>query len=133
MICTLRFHVLYPEGMAGRGAYLSPTHPHTSSSPAPPFCSYFPHHAARVHAQTFASDVFSFGVIAYEVVTGVRAFAGVDRKKNIASLPPFPPKEGSVAGSTLWRQLQPLIRSCLEIEAADRPTVADILLCVPAI
>jgi len=65
-----------------------------------------------------ASDVFAFGVLAYEMTLGTRPYAERPILLRIANQPiPTPPSQGVLGG---------LLRRCLDVDPAKRPS-ADVL------
>jgi serine/threonine-protein kinase len=70
-----------------------------------------------------ASDVFAFGLIAYEVVAGARAFAEpvifrAMAGKPLADVPKLPAKVDAALAAMILR--------CLAVEPDARPTAAEI-------
>jgi serine/threonine protein kinase len=74
---------------------------------------------------TLKSDVFSFGLLAYEMLVGSPVFPVLDgplsviRRLRAADFPPIPPKCGSV--------MQDVIARCWAMKPNDRPSFNDIL------
>jgi eukaryotic-like serine/threonine-protein kinase len=65
------------------------------------------------------SDIFSFGVVFYEMITGQRPFTGDTQAAVLASVlkEPPPPMQGQPAAP---RQLERVVRKCLEKRPDDR-------------
>jgi eukaryotic-like serine/threonine-protein kinase len=74
------------------------------------------------------SDIFSFGLLFYEMITGQRPFTGVSQAAELASLmrdgpPPINQRQPSTPQAVQQmapRSLERLVRKCLEKKAEDR-------------
>jgi eukaryotic-like serine/threonine-protein kinase len=66
------------------------------------------------------SDIFSFGAVLYEVVTGCRAFQGDTRASTLAAVLKDEPKPASQVAAGLPREVERLIRRCLHKDPAHR-------------
>ena len=66
------------------------------------------------------SDVFSFGAVLYEMVTGRRAFAGNSAAETLAAVVREEPKAPSTVAPNLPRDLEKLILRCLQKEPGRR-------------
>ena len=66
------------------------------------------------------SDIFSFGSILYEMVTGSRAFRGDSAAETMAAIAQKDPPEISAAGQPLSPALDRIVRHCLEKNPAER-------------
>ena len=66
------------------------------------------------------SDVFSFGAVLYEMATGRRAFGGSSTAEVLAALMKEEPKPPSEVVADLPKELDRLIRRCLQKEPARR-------------
>jgi len=66
------------------------------------------------------SDVFSFGAVLYEMVTGRRPFAGGSSAEMLASLLKEQPKPPSEIGSDVPKELERIIQRCLRKEPGRR-------------
>ena len=66
------------------------------------------------------SDIFSFGVVLYEMVTGVRPFSGRSTLEMASSVLHDAPASVSVLRSTLPEELASVIGRCLEKSAGSR-------------
>jgi eukaryotic-like serine/threonine-protein kinase len=73
--------------------------------------------AGKVDAR---SDVFSFGAVLYEMATGRRAFSGSSTAEVLAALMKEDPKPPSEVVADLPKELDRLIRRCLQKEPARR-------------
>jgi eukaryotic-like serine/threonine-protein kinase len=66
------------------------------------------------------SDIFSFGAVLYEVVTGCRAFQGDTRASTLAAVLKDEPKPASQIAVGLPKEMDRLIRRCLHKDPAHR-------------
>jgi eukaryotic-like serine/threonine-protein kinase len=66
------------------------------------------------------SDIFSFGAVLYEVVTGCRAFQGETRASTLAAVLKDEPKPASQIAVGLPKEVERLIRRCLQKDPAHR-------------
>jgi serine/threonine protein kinase len=66
------------------------------------------------------SDIFSFGSVLYEMVTGRRAFQGETRVSTLAAILHQEPKPVSEVAETVPRELEKIIRRCLRKERDRR-------------
>jgi len=66
------------------------------------------------------SDIFSFGVVLYEMITGQRPFSGDTQAAVLASLLKDQPPPMSQRQSATPRALERVVRRCLEKKPADR-------------
>jgi eukaryotic-like serine/threonine-protein kinase len=66
------------------------------------------------------SDIFSFGSILYEMVTGSRAFRGDSAAETMAAIAQKDPPELSSASQPLAPALDRIVRHCLEKNPAER-------------
>jgi len=77
----------------------------------------------RMERATYATDVYAFGIIAFEIVQGMRPFPGPEtadfREQHLTQSPP------SVRGCPSW--FASLVSGCLSKAQAARPTPTDIL------
>lgn len=73
------------------------------------------------------SDVFSFGLIAFELLTGARAFEDppVIARAEGRDIPPAPPFYGKAP--SLSREVAELLDRCLWLEPSGRPTAGELL------
>src|SRR5207247_8137745 len=66
------------------------------------------------------SDIFSFGAVLYEMVTGQRAFQGDSRMSTLAAVMNQEPKAVSESVPAVPRELERLIARCLGKDVARR-------------
>jgi serine/threonine protein kinase len=95
-------------------------------SPALGTLRYMSPEQARGEGLTPASDVFSFGLVLYELTTGRHAFPAtspLDTAQAILTKEPFPP---SSLNPSIPRRLDLLIRAMLVKELACRPSAAEV-------
>ena len=75
----------------------------------------------------FRSDIFSFGAVLYEMVTGQRPFAGSSQAATLAAILQSEPKPASALREDLPADLDKLIARCLRKDPARRvQTMADL-------
>ncbi|OYW06552.1 MAG: hypothetical protein B7X11_00980, partial [Acidobacteria bacterium 37-65-4] len=66
------------------------------------------------------SDIFSFGAVLYEMLTGVRAFGRETGAESMAAILKEEPPEIAVTGSALSPALQRIVQHCLEKKPGER-------------
>ena len=66
------------------------------------------------------SDIFSFGCVLFEMLTGERAFRGLTAADTVSAILHTDPVEASPAGATIPPALSRTIRHCLEKDAEER-------------
>jgi serine/threonine-protein kinase len=86
----------------------------------PPYMA--PELEAGVHAVKPASDVFAFGLIACELVTGTKAFAEPPMMLRMSGKPIPPPDLEPIA-----QPLRTIVARCLDLDPALRPTAAELV------
>lgn len=73
------------------------------------------------------SDIFSFGSLLYEMVTGCRAFEGESKLSTMAAILNSEPRPASYLASGVPRELERLIERCLRKRPAERwSTMTDV-------
>jgi serine/threonine protein kinase len=117
------------SGRAGELATLAPTLP-CPRSPAPPLSTapgtvmgtigYMSPEQVRGEEADAPSDIFSFGCVLYEMVTGQRAFARPTAAETMAAILRDEPPEIAASDQDLPDELERVIRYCLEKSPADR-------------
>ena len=80
----------------------------------------------RGESSTAASDVFSLGVVFYELVTGQRPFRATSSNGVMHAILSEPPSPPSMINPEITRSLDALIVRMLEKDAARRPAAAEI-------
>ncbi|MEO7367045.1 MAG: serine/threonine-protein kinase, partial [Gemmatimonadaceae bacterium] len=83
-----------------------------------------PEQAVADSATDHRTDIYSFGVVAYEVLTGSPPFAGRNSQALMAAHASIPPEAISSRRRVLPEWLANLIMLCLEKRPADRPQTA---------
>ncbi len=66
------------------------------------------------------TDIFSFGVVLYEMLAGVRAFRGASGVETMNAILKEDPPDLAVSGSTAPMALERIVRRCLEKSPAER-------------
>ena len=84
-----------------------------------------PEQAAADPATDHRADIYSFGCVAYELLTGQPPFADVPPSKRLAAQISRAPAPISSFRPDVPRALETLVMRCLERDAADRPQRAD--------
>ena len=73
------------------------------------------------------SDIFSFGTLLYEMVTGRRAFHGDSKLSTLSAILREEPKPASEVVEALPRELERIITRCLRKSPASRfQTIAEL-------
>ena len=71
------------------------------------------------------SDIFSFGCVLYEMLTGRRAFSGGSAGQTMAAILRDQPAEIAVSGTQVPEGLDRIVRRCLEKNPGERFQSAD--------
>lgn len=88
----------------------------------------------NIHEIDQRSDIFSFGCILFEVVTGQRAFAGVDPVDSLNKIIREPAPSVSEFNPAAPSDLQRIVRRCLEKDRDERyQTIKDVALELKAV
>jgi Tol biopolymer transport system component len=66
------------------------------------------------------TDIFSFGVVLYEMLSGVRAFRGDSGVETMSAILKDDPPELGASGTQVPMALERIVRRCLEKNAAER-------------
>jgi serine/threonine-protein kinase len=66
------------------------------------------------------ADIFAFGAVLYELLTGKRAFGGETITETIAAVLKSDPEWGKLPSDTPWR-IKELLEDCLQKDSHDRP------------
>ena len=74
----------------------------------------------RGHAADSRSDIFAFGCVLYEMLSGRRAFKGDSAIETMNAILKEEPAEPDVSGSKIPPDLDRLVRHCLEKNPAER-------------
>jgi Tol biopolymer transport system component len=82
--------------------------------------AYMSPEQAKGKAVDKRADIFAFGAVLYECLTGKRAFKGEDISDTLASILAREPAWGVVPQSTPWR-IRELLGDCLQKDSHDRP------------
>ncbi|KAJ1963915.1 kinase that interacts with cdc31p [Dipsacomyces acuminosporus] len=73
----------------------------------------------------FKADIWSLGITAYEIVTGVPPYADEDPKRALFLIPRKGPK--TLNPEQASRDLRELVSKCLEVDIAKRPSAHELL------
>ena len=89
--------------------------------------AYMSPEQADAHAVDARSDIFSFGAVLYEMVTGRRAFGGDSKLSTLASVLHSEPTPLTQAGSGVPRDVERIISRCLRKDPQRRwQSMADV-------
>jgi serine/threonine protein kinase len=89
--------------------------------------AYMSPEQADGHAVDARSDIFSFGAVLYEMVTGRRAFGGDSKLSTLASVLHSEPTPLSQTGPTVPREVERIISRCLRKDPQRRwQSMADV-------
>ncbi len=89
--------------------------------------AYMSPEQADAHAVDARSDIFSFGAVLYEMVTGRRAFGGDSKLSTLASVLHSEPTPLSQGGSGVPRDVERIISRCLRKDPQRRwQSMADV-------
>jgi tetratricopeptide (TPR) repeat protein len=84
-----------------------------------------PEQAAADPAMDHRADLYSFGAMAYEMLTGTPPFAGLSPSRMLAAALSEPPVPVSARRADVPPPLAALVMSCLEKQPDDRPAQAS--------
>jgi len=108
-------------GFAGTdGASEIPTAANTGQGVIVGTCSYMSPEQAQGRTVDARSDIFSLGIVFYEMLTGRRPFAGETPAEALSSIIKDVPPSVSEIRSGIPRELSRLVRRCLSKEASRR-------------
>jgi serine/threonine-protein kinase len=109
------------SGRAGEPASVAPTPPH-STDPGMVIgtVGYMSPEQVRGEEADAPSDIFSFGCVLYEMVTGQRAFARQTAAETMAAILRDEAPEIAASDKGLPHELERVIRHCLEKNPAER-------------
>ncbi|HEU0174046.1 MAG TPA: protein kinase [Blastocatellia bacterium] len=108
--------------------------PGTASGVVMGTVGYMSPEQARAEEVDHRADIFAFGAILYEMLTGRRAFQGASAVEVMNAILKEEPPEISEATRGVPPALAPVIRHCLEKNQEDRfQSVADIAFCLDTI
>jgi eukaryotic-like serine/threonine-protein kinase len=109
------------SGRAGEPASVAPTPPH-STDPGMVIgtVGYMSPEQVRGEEAGARSDIFSFGCVLYEMVTGERAFARQTAAETMAAILRDEAPEIAASDKDLPHELERVIRHCLEKNPAER-------------
>ena len=74
----------------------------------------------RGQAVDHRADIFAFGTVLYEMLTGERAFAGDSAVETMTAILKADPLEQPVAAAAISGPIEPMLRHCLEKQADER-------------
>jgi hypothetical protein len=101
--------------------------PHTEEGTVVGTASYMSPEQAEGRKVDARSDIFSFGAVLYEMVTGRKAFAGESRVATLSAVLREEPKPAGELVETTPPELERIMARCLRKDAARRfQTMADL-------
>ena len=117
----LDFGLAKTTGPAGEGSLLQ-TQSGLGTSPGTVMgtVGYMSPEQVRGLAVDHRTDIFSFGVVFYEMLSGARAFHGDSNVETMNAILKSDPPELAVTGSHVPAALDRIVRRCLEKNAAER-------------
>jgi serine/threonine protein kinase len=112
---------LTEAAMAGPGATMMATRT-TETSPGMVMgtVGYMSPEQVRGQAVDHRSDIFSFGAVLYEMLSGVRAFTGDTAADTISAILGTDPPELTIGRGTISSGLERVVRHCLEKQRGRR-------------
>ena len=111
-----------PVGLESRTQFLS------NPSMLMGTASYMSPEQVRIQPIDKRSDIFSFGVVLYEMLSGKQPFTGDTNTDVIAAILQREPETLFLRGSGLPPEIEALVNKCLEKERTDRYQTVDELL-----
>ena len=109
-----------PPGPASGDSVATVTSPHTTPGLLLGTVGYMAPEQVRGLHTDHRSDVFAFGAIAYEMLTGTRAFHGATSADTLNAILSQDPPDLSTAPGAVPPAMSSLIRRCLEKDARHR-------------
>ena len=101
--------------------------PHTEEGTVLGTVAYMSPEQAEARKIDARSDIFSFGSLLYEMVTGRKAFQGETKLSTLSAILRDEPKPATETGEAVPRDLQKIIARCLRKDPARRfQTMADL-------
>jgi eukaryotic-like serine/threonine-protein kinase len=98
----------------GAGATAMTTRAETSPGSVIGTIGYMSPEQVRGHAVDHRSDIFSFGAILYEALSGVRAFTGDSAADTLSAILGTDPPELTIGRGSISNGLDRIVRHCLE-------------------
>ncbi len=89
--------------------------------------SYMPPEMIRKMSFSPAGDIYSFGVVMYEIVTGIKLFSGKLKEERMTRVLNVHPLSPSKLEKVCSHELEKLIMSCVSKEPEKRPQNAHIV------
>ena len=109
-----------PPGLTGGASVATVTSPHTTPGLLLGTVGYMAPEQVRGLQTDHRSDIFAFGAIAYELLTGTRAFHGATSADTMNAILSQDPPDLSSAPGGVPPAMNALIRRCLEKDARHR-------------
>jgi serine/threonine protein kinase/Tol biopolymer transport system component len=111
---------LLPDGLSGASSLATPAKPLTEPGTVLGTFQYMAPEQLEGHEADARGDLFAFGAVLYEMVTGRRAFEGKSKASLISAIMSAEPTPLTTAAPMAPPALERVVRSCLAKDPDDR-------------